>query len=130
MANRKFVSHGEKRFKRIDYTIPAGAAACSSVTLRGGAGDMHYITTASTGAGVGANLDIDLSVPEGHSGEFWVVYDSNNACDSTDVDILVNGTAVADTSQTIGANDERLIRVLVVDTDPLLVAVIAADNLD
>jgi hypothetical protein len=130
MGNRKYVSHGEKRMKRKDYTLAACAAACSTLYLQGGGAEMHYISTASTGCGVGANVNLDLAVPSGHAGAFWIVYDSNNACDSTDVDILVNGTAIADTSQTIGANDERLIIVNVVSTNPLLVAAIAADNLD
>lgn len=128
--NRKVVAHGERRFKRRDYVLAADTAACATLSVQGGAGDMHYITTSACGCGVGANLNIDLEVPSGHAGPFWIVYDSNNACDSTCLDILVNGVAIADTSQTALANDEVLIIVNVVSTSPLLVAAVAADNLD
>lgn len=130
MAKRKYVAHGELRHKRKDYTLAADTAACATLSLQGGGAEMHVITTSACGCGVGANVNLDLSIPAGQSGPQWIVYVSQNACDSTDVDILVNGTAVADTAQTIGANDERLIVVNVVDTSPLLVAVVAADNLD
>jgi hypothetical protein len=133
MANRKYVSHGEIRQKKKTYTLVADAAACSTVSLHGGSAELHYVQTASTGCGTGANINLDLNLPRGATGPHWIVYDSNHTCDNTNVDILINGTAVgAQSDITITANDARLIVVNVVDGDAAtrLATISAVDDLN
>lgn len=130
MARRKYMYHGSERYKTKHYNLAACAAACSTLDLNGSAAEIHVINTASTGCGTGA--DINLNIVTDHAGPQWIVWDSNNACDTAccTIDVLVNGTAIADTSYNLAANDERLIVINIASLSPLLVAGVAADNLD
>jgi hypothetical protein len=112
-TKRKHVKHGEPRMAQKKYDLAACAAACSTLTLEGGKAELFTVSTASTGCGTGANINLDISTD--HVGAYWIVYDSNNACDNAAVDILVNGTAISGSNVCIAANDERLIVVNVVD---------------